>query len=90
MDICQRCKKPLSERENARITVSYITKASKDSPVLLCDKCFSNFESFINGPIEVKTNIFDEVEMYSNCTVQVLTNTVTGEVSVGWWPNETE
>ena len=37
---------------------------------------------------QVETNIFDQVEEYPNCTVQVLTNSVTGEVSVGWWPNE--
>ena len=38
--------------------------------------------------ISVETNIFDIEEIYSNCTVQVLTNSVTGEVSVGWWKNE--
>lgn len=37
--------------------------------------------------LEVKTNFFDKEEIYPNCTVQVLTNTVTGEVSVGWWDN---
>lgn len=36
----------------------------------------------------ISTNIFDKEEIYPNCTVQVLTNTVTGEVSVGWWKNE--
>ena len=41
-------------------------------------------------PIEgmkVETNIFDKEETFTNCTVQVLTNTVTGETSVGWWEN---
>lgn len=37
------------------------------------------------GAIE---NIFDEEEIYPNCTVQVWRNSKTGEVSVGWWPNE--
>lgn len=27
---------------------------------------------------------FDEEEIYTGCTVQVLTNSKTGEVSVGW------
>ena len=36
----------------------------------------------------INTGIFDKEEIHPNCTVQVLTNTVTGEVSVGWWPNE--
>lgn len=35
----------------------------------------------------VRTNIYDKEETYPNCTVQVLTNTVTGDVSVGWWEN---
>ncbi len=34
-----------------------------------------------------RTIVFDEEETYPDCTVQVLTNTVTGEVSIGWWPN---
>lgn len=36
----------------------------------------------------IETNIFDEVEIYENCTVQILKNSVTGEGSVGWWINE--
>lgn len=38
--------------------------------------------------VKVETNIFDKEEIYPDCTVQVLTNTVTGEVSVGWWRND--
>lgn len=34
--------------------------------------------------------LFDREDLYPDCTVQVLTNTLTGETSVGWWPNETE
>ncbi len=37
---------------------------------------------------KVETNCFDKEEIFENCTVQVLTNTKTGEVSVGWWKNE--
>ena len=36
----------------------------------------------------VEANIFDKEEIFPDCTVQVLTNTVTGEVSVAWWPND--
>ena len=36
----------------------------------------------------VETNIFDKEETFTDCTVQVLTNTVTGETSVGWWHND--
>jgi len=31
------------------------------------------------------SGIFDKEEIIENCTVQILTNTVTGEQSVGWW-----
>ena len=40
--------------------------------------------------VRVETNLFDKEEIYQNCTVQALTNTVTGEVSVGWWKNDRE
>lgn len=39
---------------------------------------------------EIEINIYDREEIHYNCTVQVLTNSVTGEVSVGWWENEEE
>jgi hypothetical protein len=34
--------------------------------------------------IEMETNIYDVVEEHHNCFVQILRNTVTGEVSFGW------
>ena len=37
---------------------------------------------------QTEINIYDKEEIYPNCTVQVLTNTVTGEVSIGWRKNE--
>lgn len=33
----------------------------------------------------VKSNLYDKEEIIYPCTVQILTNTITGEVSVGWW-----
>ena len=38
----------------------------------------------------VETNLFDQEEIHHNCTVQILKNSITGEVSVGWWENEDE
>ena len=38
----------------------------------------------------VDPNIYDVEEIYHNCTVQVLRNSFTGAVSIGWWPNDTE
>lgn len=46
-----------------------------------------------NGPkIELKEmNIYDKVERYSNCIVEILTNSITGDSSVGWYKtDETE
>ena len=37
--------------------------------------------------VKVETNMYDQEETFPNCTVQVLTNTMTGETSVGWWKN---
>ena len=37
----------------------------------------------MNDSIEM--HIYDKEEIIENCTVQILTNTVTGEQSFGWW-----
>ena len=37
---------------------------------------------------EIIADVYDKEEIYPNCTVQILTNTITGKVSVGWWRNE--
>ena len=34
---------------------------------------------------KVETNVFDIEEIHHNCVVQVLRNSITDEVSVGWW-----
>lgn len=34
------------------------------------------------------SNLFVEEEIHTNCTVQILRNVATGELSVGWWENE--
>ena len=38
--------------------------------------------------VKVETSFYDHEETFPDCTVQVLTNTATGETSVGWWRNE--
>lgn len=40
------------------------------------------------SPPRVDIPFYEQEETFENCTVQVLTNTETGEVSVGWWQNE--
>ena len=33
----------------------------------------------------MEINIYDQCEVIEGCTVEILTNTMTGETSVGWW-----
>ena len=39
-------------------------------------------------PDESDIPIFDKETRIDNCTVQILENTETGEVSIGWWRND--
>lgn len=42
-----------------------------------------------DGKVNVESiNLFDEEEIIHNCTVQILRNSVTGEISIGWWPED--
>ena len=36
--------------------------------------------------VTTEINLFDKEEIHHNCTVQVWTNTETGQTSIGWWP----
>ena len=51
-------------------------------------KILSNSKELIAREVLIETNIFDKEEIYENCTVQILENSITGEISVGWWRNE--
>ena len=35
-------------------------------------------------------NMYDKCEIIEDCTVEILTNTLTGETSVGWWSRGVE
>ena len=39
---------------------------------------------------ESMTGLYDREEIIEGCTIQILTNTVTGEQSVGWWRDTAE
>lgn len=43
-------------------------------------------KNMVNEHIEM--NIFDERVIYTDCTVEILRNSVTGQESVGWWRND--
>ena len=40
--------------------------------------------------IQVDIGLYDIEEIHPNCTVQILKNSITGQISVGWWENEEE
>lgn len=55
------------------------------------DKDIADFNrdiQVVRAALDTETHVFDKEEVYHNCTVQILTNSVTGEVSVGWWRND--
>ena len=35
----------------------------------------------------IKTNIFDKIEHHYNVDIEILTNSITGEKSIGWTPH---
>lgn len=56
-----------------------------DTTIAILNKLIKNTEQQDVENMEI--NIYDEEEVYPDCTVQVLRNSVTGKVSVGWWKN---
>ena len=36
----------------------------------------------------IEVNLYEEVELHTNCMVQILRNVLTGELSIGWWEND--
>ena len=38
--------------------------------------------------VNIETNMYNKATLYTNCTVEVWENTVTGETSVGWYRTE--
>lgn len=37
---------------------------------------------------KLHTSLYDTVERHTDCTVEILKNSVTGEISVGWYRND--
>ena len=38
--------------------------------------------------MNIETNLYDKSTIYTNCTVEVWENTITGETSIGWYRTE--
>lgn len=41
-----------------------------------------------DGAVEISMNLYDQEELHRNCTVHILRNSYTGQVSIGWWDND--
>lgn len=58
---------------------------SKDARIKLSE----SFKDVWNRRVpdqKVSVALYDQEEIHHNCTVQILSNSVTGDVSIGWWP----
>lgn len=77
---CPRCKEIYSV-----FTVRFNTsnEPHEDKPVKInfCPVC-----GCLNKDATIQINLFDKEETYENCFVQILENTTTGEISMGWRP----
>lgn len=49
-----------------------------------------NEEPILSDEQVSEVNLYDIEEVHHGCTVQVLTNSVTGETSVGWWKGDAD
>lgn len=82
------CKKWAKDDKGIELT-------SADAGYLYCKNNFdtckdaTSKEDVTKPEITVKEmNIFDQREIHHDCTVEVLSNSITGQVSIGWWPND--
>lgn len=84
--ICNECKSKIHYKKS-EVSLCHIT----------CPVCGMSLWAKTRIPVayqmevdDERTNdipIFDEEEIYPNCTVQILRNSITGQISVGWWKN---
>lgn len=61
-----------------------------DTTIVILNKLINTGQQNVENVVNIENmeiNIYDEEEIYPDCTVQVLKNSVTGKVSVGWWKN---
>lgn len=42
---------------------------------------------YLDSYREEEIPYYDEEEIVENCTVQILSNSKTGDISIGWWRN---
>lgn len=93
--------KLLNELEQEKRKDFFMFKLFKSIYHKACVKTVDKIIEIVNGLVKeeekkaenqtnykIDLNMFDEETTYTNCTVQVLHNSITDEYSVGWWNNE--
>lgn len=78
--------------KSRRMCAAYVDSEYVDSvDIEAIDMAISALEKQVGKKtIIVETNIYDTEEIHHGCTVQILRNSVTGDVSVGWWEEKEE
>lgn len=58
---------------------------------IFVEKQIDELDKFVNNSTQIiETNIFNEREVYKNCTVEIWKNSYNGQISVGWFENAEE
>ena len=61
-----------------------------DVPLDLPDRLTQAANALEYAQNGVDTNLYDQEEVHENCTVQILRNSYTGKISIGWYENQKE
>lgn len=84
---CPKCDKTFK-------IIEYSLFDGAETPITgtFCPQC-GWYPEYSGVPVEVayeiqETNLFDRVTTYTNCIVEVLENSVTGEISIGWYKTD--
>jgi len=76
----------------AQIAETHVYRKYADEPiitVMLTGKKTRPYNVYHGGVIE-SVGVYDKEKTEHGCTVQVLENSITGDVSVGWWKEDGE
>ena len=81
--VCSKCKVP-----NRNISTDAEVNPNIFSGSNYCPNCGAKCSS--GQKIVSLFSFYDQEELHRNCTVQILSNSKTGEMSIGWWNNNPE
>jgi len=85
---CEECSKDLAVAVKCVYTQRLVLPSEHDIRLGRHPDC--PLTPFTQQEPKITTNMYDQEEIHHNCTVQVLRNSVTGDVHVGWWEEKME